>query len=72
MSKNIKNIKKFLDFDNFNRKFIANYFIIIILFTKFIKKNILFIWITIQQKIFDKLKKIFVNILCLTIFKPKK
>ena len=32
----------------------------------------LFIWITIQQKIFNKFKKVFINILCLAIFKSKK
>ena len=36
------------------------------------KKDISFIWIIIQQKIFDKFKKIFINILYLVIFKPKK
>ena len=61
-----------MGFGNFNRKFIINYFIITILFIKFIKKIILFIWITTQQKIFNKFKKIFINILCLAIFKLKK
>ena len=32
----------------------------------------LFIWIIIQQKIFDKFKKIFINTLYLAIFKFKK
>ena len=36
--KNIKNIQKFLNFGNFNRRFIINYSIITILFMEFIKK----------------------------------
>ena len=70
--KNVKNIQGFLDFGNFNRKFITNYSTIAILLTEFIKKDILFIWTTDQQKIFDKFKKIFINTPCLAIFKPKK
>ena len=72
MPKNIKNIQKFLGFGNFNRRFIINYSIIAILFTEFTKKNILFIWITVQQEIFNKFKKIFISILYLAIFKSEK
>ena len=38
MPKNIKNIQKFLDFGNFNKKFIINYSTIAILFTELTKK----------------------------------
>ena len=72
MPKNIKDVQKFLGFGNFNRKFIINYSTIAILFIEFTKKNVPFIWTTTQQKIFDKLKKIFTSILYLVIFKPKK
>ena len=61
-----------MDFGNFNWRFITNYFFIIILFIKFTKLYILFIWITIQQEIFNKFKKIFISIPCLVIFKSKK
>ena len=70
--KNVKNIQGFLGFGNFNRRFITNYSTIAILLIEFTKKDVPFIWITTQQKVFDIFKKVFTSTPCLAIFKSEK
>ena len=68
MLKNLKNLQGFLGFGNFNRQFISKYLFIILPLTELIKKNVLFVWSTFCQKIFDKLKEIFTMIFCFILF----
>ena len=67
-SENLKNLQEFLGFGNFNRRFINKYLFIILLLMKLIKKNILFIWIILYQKIFNKFKRAFIIVLYLILF----
>ncbi|RAH39767.1 uncharacterized protein BO95DRAFT_377228, partial [Aspergillus brunneoviolaceus CBS 621.78] len=55
----------FLDFSNFYRRFIKDFFKLTILFIYLIKKNILFDWSSVCQKIFKNLKNIFIKIFVL-------
>ena len=67
-SRNLKELQRFLGFGNFNRQFISEYSLIILLLIELIKKNILFIWIMFCQKVFNKLKKTFIIVFCLILF----
>ena len=66
--RNLKNFQEFLGFGNFNRQFISGYSLIILSLMELIKKNILFVWITLCEKVFNKLKKTFTTILYLILF----
>jgi len=55
----IKEIRKFLGFCNFYRKFIKDYTKIASPINQLVKKNMKFIWTEEAQKAFDKLKKKF-------------
>ena len=71
--KNLKNVQTFIDFVNFYRKFILNYFKIILFLiklTKFAKKNFAFSWNFDESKkaIFKKLKLTFTTVFILTHF----
>ena len=71
-SRNLKNLQGFLGFGNFNRRFISEYSFIILLLMELTKKNILFIWTTFYQKVFDRLKRTFITVLCLILFTSDK
>ena len=70
--RNLKNLQGFLGFGNFNRRFISGYSLIILSLMELIKKNILFIWITFCQKVFNNLKKIFIIAPYLMLFTSNK
>ena len=66
--RNLKKLQRFLGFGNFNRRFISKYLFIILLLIELIKKDILFIWIIFYQKIFNKLKRVFIIVSYLILF----
>jgi uncharacterized surface protein with fasciclin (FAS1) repeats len=53
----LKEIQTFLKFVNFYRRFIKNFFIVVKLLVKLIRKNQLFTWFKDCQIAFDELKK---------------
>jgi hypothetical protein len=53
----LKEVQTFLEFFNFYRRFIKNFFIIVKSLVKLIRKNQLFSWSKDCQTIFDELKK---------------
>ena len=56
---NVKNVQSFLEFANFYRRFIYDYNKIVVSLTRFIKKNVIFVWSQKCQKAFEILKEIF-------------
>jgi len=56
---NVKNVQSFLDFANFNRRFIYDYSRIAISLTCLIRKDVFFVWIQKCQIAFNILKKVF-------------
>ncbi len=56
---NIKDVQSFLDFTNFYKRFIYDYSRITISLTRFIKKDVLFVWFQKCQIAFNILKKVF-------------
>ena len=70
--RNLKNFQEFLGFGNFNWQFISEYSLITLLLTELIKKDILFVWITFCEKIFNKFKKIFIIVSYFILFVSDK
>ena len=70
--KNVKKIFSFHDFVNFYRHFIENFSLKILFLTCLTNKNVLFIWIDREQKIFDDFKQIFVAKSILTHYNLKQ
>ena len=56
---NVKNVQSFLEFANFHKRFIYDYSKIVVLLTRLIKKNVIFVWFQKCQKAFETLKEIF-------------
>ncbi len=56
---NIKDVQSFLDFANFYRRFIYDYSRIATSLTRFIRKNVFFVWFQKCQIAFNILKKVF-------------
>ncbi len=56
---NVKDIQSFLDFANFYKRFIYDYSRITISLTRFIRKDVLFVWFQKCQIAFNILKKVF-------------
>ncbi len=56
---NVKDVQSFLDFANFYRRFIYDYSKIAISLTRFIRKDVLFVWSQKCQIAFNILKKVF-------------
>jgi len=56
---NVKDVQSFLDFTNFYRRFIYDYSRIAISLTRFIRKNVFFVWFQKCQIAFNILKKVF-------------
>ena len=56
---NVKDIQSFLNFTNFYKRFIYDYSKIAISLTRFIRKDVLFIWFQKCQIAFNILKKVF-------------
>jgi len=56
---NVKDIQSFLDFTNFYKRFIYDYSRIAISLTRFIRKDVLFVWFQKCQIAFNILKKVF-------------
>ena len=56
---NVKDVQSFLNFANFYRKFIYDYSRIAISLTRFIRKDVLFVWFQKCQIAFNILKKVF-------------
>ncbi len=56
---NVKDVQSFLDFTNFYRRFIYDYSRITISLTRFIRKDVLFVWSQKCQIAFNILKKVF-------------
>ncbi len=56
---NIKDVQSFLNFANFYRRFIYDYSRIVISLTRFIRKDVLFVWSQKCQIAFNILKKVF-------------
>jgi hypothetical protein len=67
-STHLKEVQAFLNFVNFYRRFIKDFFIIIKSLIKLIKKNHLFSWSTDCQTTFDELKKRIIETLVLSYF----
>ena len=58
--KDVKEVFSFHDFVNFYRRFIENFSLKVLFLTRLTSKNVLFVWIDKEQKIFDDLKQVFV------------
>ena len=58
--KDVKEIFSFYDFVNFYRRFIKNFNLKVLFLTRLTNKNVFFIWIDKEQKIFDDFKQVFV------------
>ncbi len=56
---NVKDVQSFLDFANFYRRFIYDYSRITISLTRFIRKDVFFVWFQKCQIAFNILKKVF-------------
>ena len=69
---NLKKVQSFVDFINFYKCFIQNFFKIIKLFTQLIRKNISFIWNEIYVEVFTLLKEQINSILILHHFDFKR
>jgi len=51
-STNVKKVQSFLDFMNYNKKFIKNYLVNAISLTNFTKKNTSWLWELVEEKLF--------------------
>jgi hypothetical protein len=71
-SQNLKQIQKFLDFCNFNKRFIRNFAKIMKSMIKLIRKDVLFIWNDVSKQTFEFLKKTIIEASILTHFDLKK
>ena len=58
--KDVKEIFSFHDFINFYRHFIENFNLKILFLIRLTNKNVFFIWINKEQKVFDDFKQVFV------------
>jgi hypothetical protein len=67
-STHLKKIQAFLEFVNFYKRFIKNFFIVVKSFIKLIKKNHLFSWLNDCQTAFDDLKKRVIETFVLSYF----
>ncbi len=56
---NVKDVQSFLDFANFYRRFIYDYSRIVTSLTRFIRKDVFFVWFQKCQIAFNILKKVF-------------
>ncbi len=72
MSKLKIEVQFFLEFTNFYKCFIKNYFRIISSLTNFTRKNILFVWTEKVEETFKKLKKLFIFQSILIMFESEK
>ena len=57
--KNVKEIFSFHGFVNFYRRFIENFSLKVLSLIRLTGKNVLFVWIDKEQKVFDDLKQAF-------------
>jgi hypothetical protein len=67
---NLKDVRAFLGFANFYRRFVCNYSRIVQLLTFLTHKGVLFTWSTEQQMAFDTLKATFTSVPVLPHFDP--
>jgi hypothetical protein len=68
--RNLKDVRAFLGFANFYRRFVWNYSKIIQLLTLLTRKGVTFVWKEEQQKAFDTLKNTFMSVPVLARFDP--
>lgn len=68
----VRDIQVFLGFSNFYRRFIKNFSARVAAITRFLKKNVSFVWDNLAQKAFDTLREAFISAPILVHFDPSK
>ena len=58
--KDVKEVFNFHDFVNFYRHFIENFSLKVLFLIRLTDKDVLFVWIDKEQKVFDDFKQVFV------------